>query len=301
MLRTITLRGNSAAQKKRSNDMVCIVSEAKTDSEGFGNAATRKRLLTKERIPSLRVLVDRITVQAGGSCPLNVPAGNLAWFQVLQGTLTLRHDGRSESLSDISVVLLPPQFEGTVLTQSGAGLLYAEVPDAAALDPALAAEPPSFKIVDWSREPVLDSKHDARRRIYVATPKLLGTKAIKAEIIVYPKGTMGSNHHHEGAEHFIYVMKGSTTGYSNEEPHRYSAGDLVYHPDGERHYSSTGPDEELMFVEFFVPAEYKTVWQNEKKICTWVPTGKDSRGGEPSREIRGHDSLSAAVKVPEDL
>jgi quercetin dioxygenase-like cupin family protein len=281
--------------------MVCIVTQASTEAEAFGKGATRRKLLTKARIPTSRVLADRISISPGGTCPFNVPAGNLAWFQMLQGTLTLRHDGRAERLNDTSVVLLPPRFDGMAESESGAELLYAEVPDAGALDPAFSVEPPSFRIVDWAREPVLDSKFDARRRIYVATPKLLGTKAIKAEIVIYPKATTGSNHHHEGAEHFMYMIKGSTTGYSNEEPHRYNTGDLVYHPDGERHYSSTGPDEELMFVEFFVPAEYKTVWVNERKICTWVPTGKDSRGGKPTREIKAHDSQSAAEKVPEDL
>jgi quercetin dioxygenase-like cupin family protein len=161
--------------------------------------------------------------------------------------------------------------------------------------------PLALKVVDWAREPVLDSKHDARKRIYVATPKLTGTKALKAEIIIYPKGTTGSNHHHEGAEHFMYILEGSTTGYSNEEPHQYKAGDLVYHPDGERHYSSTSKEEGMRFIEFFVPATFKTVWANEGKICTWEPTGKDSRGGKPVREIRGHDSKSAALEVPADL
>ncbi|MGQ0524734.1 MAG: cupin domain-containing protein [Betaproteobacteria bacterium] len=281
--------------------MVCIVSETTTEAEVFGNRSTRRKLLTKARIPASRVLADRISIGAGGSGRLSVPAGSLAWFQMLRGTLMLRHGECTEPLCETSVVLLPPKFDGTAESETGAELLYAEVPDAAALDPDVVAKPPVFKIIDWSREPVLDSKFDARKRIYVATPKLLGTKAIKAEIVIYPKATTGSNHHHEGAEHFMYMIKGSTTGYSNEEPHRYKAGDLVYHPDGERHYSSTGPDEDLMFVEFFVPAEYRTVWENERRICTWVPTGKDSRGGKPTREIRAHDSQSAAAKVPEDL
>jgi quercetin dioxygenase-like cupin family protein len=281
--------------------MVCIVSEANIEAEQFGRGATRKRLLTKERIPLSRVLADRISISPGGSCPVRVAAGNLAWCLMLRGTLTLSHGAATERLTDSGVALLPPQYAGTAQSETGAEILYAEVPDAAALDPAFAVEPPAFTIIDWSREPVLDSKFDARKRVYVATPKLLGTKALKAEIVMYPKGTTGSNHHHEGAEHFMYMIKGSTTGYSDEVPHRYNAGDLVYHPDGERHYASTGPEEELMFVEFFVPAEYKTVWQDQSRICTWLPTGMDSRGGKPIREIKAHDSQSAAVSTPEDL
>jgi hypothetical protein len=40
------------------------------------------------------------------------------------------------------------------------------------------------------------------------TPKLAGTKAIKGEMIIYPPGTAAANHHHEGAEHFMYVLRG---------------------------------------------------------------------------------------------
>lgn len=53
---------------------------------------------------------------------------------------------------------------------------YGEIPNAAELDPVLAKNPPSFRAVDWTREPVLDSEHDARKRIYLVTPKLFGTK-----------------------------------------------------------------------------------------------------------------------------
>jgi quercetin dioxygenase-like cupin family protein len=281
--------------------MVWIVHEADVAAQPFGNAAGRRALLTREQVPDTRVLVDRITIDGAGRCDLKVPAGGLGWFTVLKGDVELECSGAAHVLSDAHVVLLPPDAAAALRSSGGAELLYAEVPDATALDPDCADSPPSLKIIDWSREPVLDSKFDARKRIYVATPKLLGTKALKAEIIIYPKATTGSNHHHEGAEHFMYIVKGSTTAYSNEVAHRYRAGDLVYHPDGERHYSSTGSDEDMTFIEFFVPAEYKTVWANANRVCTWVPTGKDSKGGKPVREIQAHDSRSAAERVPEDL
>ena len=280
--------------------MVCIVNEKDCLPESFGNRATRRRLLTQERVPGVRVFVDRVSVAAQGEWKLSVPPGSLGWFQVLSGSFSMKHGGATDALSDVHVALLPSQFEGQCVTSSGAEVLYAEVPQAVSFDPDIRSKPPVLKIVDWSREPVLDSKHDARKRIYVATPKLTGTKALKAEIIIYPEHTTGSNHHHEGAEHFMYVIRGTTTAYSNEKEHQYTAGDLVYHPDGERHYSSTGK-EGLTFVEFFVPAEYKTVWTDENKICTWLPTGKDSKGGVPSRQIRAHDSLSAGVSTPADL
>ena len=280
--------------------MVCIVNETDCAQESCGNRALRRRLLTQDRVPGARVLVERISIGAGGSCELSVPAGSLGWFQVLSGGLTINHDGVTDNLNDVHVAFLPWRFAGQLTTVNGTELLHAEIPQAALLDPDLEKNPPSFKFVDWSREPVLDSKHDARKRIYVATPKLTGTKALNAEIIIYPEHTTGSNHYHEGAEHFMYVIKGKSTGYSNGIGHPYNAGDLIYHPDGERHYSSTGK-EALTFVEFFVPAEYQTVWADENKICTWIPTGKDFKGGVPSRQIQAHDSRSAGAKAPGDL
>ena len=281
--------------------MVTIVNEASVDGEPFGRNASRKRLLTRERVPSVRVLADRISLRAESACDLHIPQDGLAWIQVLSGRLSLACGSEDEAIGETHVALLPPGSHSRLTSSMGAELLYAEVPRAAEIDSDFSANPPVFKTIDWTREPVLDSKFDARKRVYVATPKLFGTKAIKAEIISYPKATSGSNHHHEGAEHFMYVISGSTTGYSNEAPHRYRAGDIVHHPDGERHYSVTSEDEEYRFVEFFVPSEYRTVWQNTNRVCTWVPTGKDSRGERPSREIGAHDSQSAAVNCPEDI
>ena len=157
-------------------------------------------------------------------------------------------------------------------------LLYATVPDAARFDAAFTSSPPSFKVVDWTREPILDSEHDARKRIYVATPKLFGTKAIKGEMIIYPPGTQASNHHHEGAEHFMYVLKGKGTAYANESPIPVRQGDLIYYDNRERHYLRSEGDTEMIFVEFFVPGVYKTIWAPGAAICTWTPTGRSISG-----------------------
>jgi quercetin dioxygenase-like cupin family protein len=281
--------------------MVCIVHEDEVEPVHVGRGARRRALLDRVRIPGTRVLADRIDLDPGGRFDLELHGDSLGWFLVLGGSLQLELDGAVHALQEAHAVVLPIGCRAALTAASaGARLLLAEVPQATGLDPGIVANPPRLRIVDWAHEPVLDSKHDARRRIYVATPKLTGNKALKAEIIVYPPHTDGSNHHHEGAEHFMYVIAGESTGYSDEVPHAYKAGDLVYHPDGERHYTSTGAVGKT-FIEFFVPAEYRTVWVDDQRVCTWEPTGRDSRGGKPSREIAAHDSKSAAVAVPEDL
>src|SRR5665213_1830609 len=278
--------------------MATILNESAVAGEPFGNNATRQHLLTADRIPGTRILLDRLTLGAGGDTRLMVPKTSVAWIQVLDGEAVLAHGSASEMLSDAHVAFLPPGFAAGLSSARGATLLYGEIPDAASLDPGFTQNPPPFRLADWTREPVLDSEHDARQRIYLVTPKLFGTKAVKGEMIVYPPGTAAANHHHEGAEHFMYVLRGRGTVYASETPFPVQKGDVIYYPDLERHYLEAAPDEELVFGEFFAPAEYKTIWVNDNEICTWQPTGHDIHGRTPVREIQGHSS--AEFLSPQD-
>ena len=148
---------------------------------------------------------------------------------MLEGEVRLAH-GQTNGLSEAHVALLPPGFRAVLSTAKGATLLYAEIPDAIRFDPALAHEPPRFRVVDWTREPVLNSKHDARKRIYLVTPKLFGTKAIKGEMIIYPPGTMAANHHTKAPSISCISCEGRGTVYANEEPFSVRKGDVVYLP-----------------------------------------------------------------------
>jgi quercetin dioxygenase-like cupin family protein len=207
--------------------------------------------------------------------------------------------GGEERLTAAHIAFLPPAFRGTLASRTGATLLRAEVPDASRFDPEFSSNPPRLRVVDWMREPVLASQHDARKRIYVVTPKLFGTKAIKGEMIIYPPATEASNHHHEGAEHFMYVTRGRGTAWANEKPFPVKQGDLICYADRERHYLRSEGDEDMVFVEFFVPGEYTTIWAADAPVCTWLPTGRDIQGGKPAREIQAHSS--ALVESPQDV
>ncbi len=279
--------------------MAITINECTVAAESIAAKVKRQHLLTAKHTQDGKVLLDRLTVDAGGTHTLNIAAGDLAWVQILEGSATLTHARATESLTAAHIVLLPAGFSAALATEGGVTLIYATVPDAARFDAAFAQSPPCFKIVDWTREPMLDSEHDARKRIYVVTPKLFSTKAIKGEMIIYPPGTQASNHHHEGAEHFMYVLKGQGTAYANESPIPVRKGDLIYYDDRERHYLRSEGDEELAFVEFFVPGEYKTIWAPGAAICTWTPTGRSISGMPPVRQIARHSS--ADVASPADV
>ncbi len=277
--------------------MALTINESTITPEPIANGVTRQRLLTERHTTGGKVLLDRVNIAASANQGINIAATDLAWIQILEGEATLTHGNAADSLTTAHIVFLPPCFNGTLATGKGVTLVHATVPNAARFDAAFTQNPPQFRIVDWTREPMLDSEHDARKRIYVATPKLFGTKAIKGEMIIYPPGTEASNHHHEGAEHFMYVLKGRGTAYANESPIPVRKGDLIYYGDRERHYLRSEGDTEMAFVEFFVPGEYKTIWAPGAPVCTWTPTGKSLSGAKPVREIAKHSSADVASPI----
>lgn len=279
--------------------MALIVDEQSVAGEAAGKGARRQSLLNAHRVPGTAILLDRLSLSPGGRMDLSVAAESVAFLQGLDGEARLAGPNGDIALTPSHVVCLPPGFAGSLNSEKPSAFLYGEIPQAGRFDASFAANPPELRVSDWTREPVLDSEHDARKRIYPITPKLFGTKAVKGEMIVYPPGTAAANHHHEGPEHFMYVLHGRGTVYANEKPFAVRKGDTIYYPDRERHYLEAAADEELVFAEYFAPAEFRTVWVDESQICTWHPTGRDIQGRLPVREIKAHSS--AEVANPADV
>jgi quercetin dioxygenase-like cupin family protein len=209
----------------------------------------------------------------------------------------LNGGSEKEPVTERHSAFLPQGFRGSLSSEKGATLILATVPNASKYDPTLTKATPPAKIIDWTREPVLASGHDARSRIYLASPGLFGTQAMKGEMILYPPGTNGANHHHVGADHFMFFLKGRGTAWANEEPFQVRTGDVVYYPDLERHYLKADEDSEMAFVEFFIPGVFKTIWVDPALACTWNPTGRDFSGGKPVREISRHGGSTPSADV----
>jgi quercetin dioxygenase-like cupin family protein len=278
--------------------MATTINQDSITAQALAPGVNRQQLLTRERVPGTKVLLERLSFEPGARLDLEIAPTSLAWFQMLSGKSNLHHSNTTTLLTDAHIVFVPGGFRGTLSARSESALLYAEVPDAARFDSRIGETAPQMRIVDWTREPVLDSQHDARKRVYIATPRLFDTTAIKGEMIIYPPGTQAANHHHEGAEHFMFVLKGHGTAYANEQPIPVRAGDLIYYAERERHFLKSESAEDMVFVEFFVPGKYKTVWANGAPVCTWTPTGRDMRGEKPAREIAAH---SSALPTPQDV
>jgi quercetin dioxygenase-like cupin family protein len=166
--------------------------------------------------------------------------------------------------------------------------LLSRVPDALRFGHARGNGARAAKSFDWTREPVLQSMHDDRKRIYVATRTLFETSALKGEIIIYPPGATCPAHHHEGAEHYQYVVRGAGIAVIDGLEQPLGAGDVLYNLENEQHWFRNDADEDFIFVEYFVPGTCRTVWAPGADICEWLPTGADIMGREPSRHIPQH-------------
>jgi quercetin dioxygenase-like cupin family protein len=229
-----------------------------------------------------RVLVRLGVFRAGETWQLESGDSGLTWFQLLEGSL-IDADG-SEFTTD-HIVMLAGGERATLTAGSNATVVMAEVPRARDYDQDLQR---GRVVHDWSREPVLSSEHDTRQRIYLASPQLWGTDAVKGEMIIYPPGASGAAHHHEGAEHFQYLLRGRGRAQTPVGALDLQAGDFVYNFENEIHSFSNDYDEDMVFVEFFVPGESRTVWVPGADACAWNPTGRDIKGRDPARHVAGH-------------
>lgn len=249
----------------------------------------RQRLLDGARVPGVRFELDRIVLEPGAAVTFDVAGDALAWFQMIEGGGVLQVPQGDVEVVSTHIGLLPPGFSGTLATESGATLLFARVPDVETLDAAVLTNPPPFRLVDWRDEPLLKSEHDARKRIYIVTPKMFGVRAIRGEMIIYPPGTTCPVHHHEGGAHFMYFLAGQGTCWAGDDQEmQVKPGDVVYYHDREPHWVKGGDAGDMIFSEFFVPSAVATVWADPSKICTWIPLGVNHRGGAPSRTIEKH-------------
>ncbi|MBH98919.1 MAG: hypothetical protein CMM56_10780 [Rhodospirillaceae bacterium] len=252
--------------------------------------AKRQRLIDDTRVSGSECIFDRLVLDSGTKLEINVSETEIIWAQLLKGSAALADGKQHSKLDQQHVFFLPPKFSGTLSTTTGATCIFLKVCNALKFDPDLAATSSNAKLFDLGSEPILESKHDERTRVYVATKNLFNTTALAGELVIFPAGSMSANHHHIGAEHFQFILSGEGTVFLNETPYPLRSGDLVYKYDGERHYCHNHGDEEFTFVEFFVPGKWETIWADPERSCTWSPTGKSLQGGTASRKITAHTS-----------
>lgn len=244
--------------------------------------------LTPEVIGSDQIELERIRFTKGASCAIKLDDHAIGWVQLLRGKGRL--DDSGQEITTGQIAYMPAGFADTFTAAADdTEFLIAKVPHARRFDENLPTTmPPDLHSVLWTREPVLQSEHDARTRVYLATPALAGTEAFRGEMITYPPGASAPEHHHEGAEHFQYMLSGEATAMLDGVPYKLRTGDLLYNYQNERHTFVNETRQNFSFVEFFVPGPCKTVWSPGANVCAWLPTGADIEGRPPVRDIGYH-------------
>ena len=276
--------------------MAVFFNESSVDAQFLDEGVTVKPLITPERVGSDNVLTHQFYLEPGAEIILDIGEDDIAWTHILEGSAIVLSEDIHSPITVDNFLFLPPGKTARIQSVKGAVVFRALIPDAARFEPNWDEMIRNIRCVDWTNEPVLNSEFDARKRIYMITPQLSGTKAVKGEMIIYPPGTEASNHHHEGAEHFMVVLSGSATFFLNETANEISAGDTIYIYENDRHFIVNDGNDELKFIEYFVPGTYKTVWAENAPICTWNPSGKNIKGGTPSRHIEAHSSAEAHTR-----
>ena len=123
----------------------------------------------------------------------------VGWLQILSGSGVVR----DQNLTQDHIAYLPLGFTGEFRAiERKTKILIARIPEARKFDKNIANMPKELVSVDWTREPVLQSEHDERKRVYMATPTLAGTQAFKGEMITYPPGASAPEHHQLGLSIF---------------------------------------------------------------------------------------------------
>lgn len=110
--------------------------------------------------------------------------------------------------------------------------------------------------------PHLRSTRDKRKRIDLISEQLQGTQAILGDMIVYPPDNVGSAHYHRGAAEIKYILRGSGTYNIEGKAYQVHEGHIILLEKGEVHHFTTDPGEDLVFLEFWLPAAKDTAWVN---------------------------------------
>jgi hypothetical protein len=241
--------------------MALIIKSDQVTGSDFAPGVLQKLLLEKEKTGQERLQIKQFEFTEKIQFDFKTEEDSLSWLMPLSSNL--KYNGLD--LGKNSLLILPPNFTLKIEGRIGEKLIICSVLQIQRFVKNNDQIPLNIKCVDWSVEPVLLSEFDSRKRIYLASPVLWdGLDCVKGEMIYYPKGGTAPPHYHTGA------------------------GDIIYSFEDETHWFENYISDSFVFAEFFVPGNYKTIWENPEKVCTWLPTGKDISGRPAARNIAKH-------------
>ena len=194
--------------------MPVIVRGKEVAAEQAGPGAIAQSLLSPANTGSNNVLLDLITFEGKAAFELAMNDDTFGWVQVLDGSGSLT--GHDPELNPARRHLFAAglcRYVQRSAARTAPVCWWQPCPRPGAVRSLTSPETPSqVQTTDWSREPVLQSEHDARTRIYLATRTLTGTSAYRGEMIRYTPGTEAPEPiTMKGLNTFQYVLRGNCT------------------------------------------------------------------------------------------
>ena len=250
-----------------------------------GPGVVSQLLIDEQRTGDNRIKITRFEFTNSECFSFNTTGSSLVWLMPLCENLSLNNF----ELIYENLLIIPPSSRIDIEGKVGDKFVLYEVPKANRFFSADENFLDKLKVIDWSIEPVLLSEFDSRKRVYLASPILWeGIQCVKGEMIIYPKGGSAPTHHHENAEHFQIILKGSGSVTFDNKTEVLNEGDIIYFFENEVHSFVNDQSDLFIFAEFFIPGDYKTIWADQSTVCTWHPTGKDLHDRTASRQIAKH-------------
>ena len=243
------------------------------------------KLLPAELLKDKRINIELLEIEKDIEFIISNSSTELSWIQIIEGSLSYEDINYDSSKLLYFGLACKKKFK----VQEKTTIIISRVPNGKIFENEKFIDTDkNFYSVDWHKEPILNSEHDSRKRIYLISEALAKTNAVKGELIIYPPNTSAPEHYHEGAEHYQLIISGEINAVLNGAEYKLKKYDLVYNFENENHWFYNSYQKDCHFVEFFIPGHSKTIWSPEAKVCTWSPTGKNFKGGDPSRNIEKH-------------
>lgn len=218
------------------------------------------------------MLAEFLRIGEGGRLDLTPSAASDRYLFVITGRASLS-DGRARhDLGPRTLAALREADRGAVSAASADEVLLVSVTAPAPGTPSGAAGSApaapanrsvqgtrALVVLDAAKQPGEEERESGKRRIYLVTEALTGSKRAHAMIVTYRAATVTPRHQHPNASSLFVVLEGHGIVLANGREVQVESGTVIHYPRADRHALRSADERGMSFLEFHIPAEYETV------------------------------------------
>ena len=138
-----------------------VIKYSEVLSEVIGPGVSTKKLLHEKSLPDKRMTLEVLNMDANSEFVIDNSETSVSWVQILEGETNIDQ----HSLTKEHLVFFPLHFSSKIKAKSNSKIVYVSIPNAKSFDESLEFnEQKSMQIINWFKEPVLNSEFDNRKR-----------------------------------------------------------------------------------------------------------------------------------------